>query len=147
MTKELTAENKFEMISLLVNGFVNTKETKTVTQEVSNLQHFMIDNIIKKVHLTENLDDLLTVMDSVCRMLEQPFYKNVASEYRTVFENNYLIIGSTPDDAKIRFIESQNDLYCNIKKIKDEEKWRIAQCVRVLIRLVNYYELENVEGE
>ena len=144
--KAITPENKFEMISLLINGFVNTKETKTVTQEVSNLQHFMIDNIIKKVHLTEDLDDLLTVMDSACNMLEQPCGK-VTSEYRTVFKNNYFIIGSTPDDAKIRFIESQNDLYCNIKKLKDEEKWRIAQCVRVLIRLVNYYELENIEGE
>lgn len=144
--KAITPENKFEMISLLINGFVNTKESKTVIQEVSNLQHFMIDNIIKKVHLTEDLDDLLTIMDSACNMLEQPCSK-VTSEYRTVFKNNCFIIGSTPDDAKIRFIESQNDLYCNIKKIKDEEKWRIAQCVRVLIRLVNYYELENVEGE
>ena len=142
----ITPENKFDMISLLINGFVNTKETKTVTQEVSNLQHFMIDNIIKKVHLTEDLDDLLTVMDSACNMLEQSCSK-VTSEYRTVFKNNYFIIGSTPDDAKIRFIESQNDLYCNIKKLKDEEKWRIAQCVRVLIRLVSYYELENIEGE
>lgn len=46
--KAITAEQKFEMISLIVNGFVNTKESKTVIQEVSNLQHFMIDNIIKK---------------------------------------------------------------------------------------------------
>lgn len=143
--KAITAENKFKMISLLINGFVNTKESKTVIQEVSNLQHFMIDNIIKKVHLTEDLDDLLTVMDSVCNMLEQPCGKNI-SEYRTVFQNNYFLTG-IPDDAKIRFIESQNDLYCNIKKLKDEEKWRIAQCLRILIRLVNYYELENIEGE
>lgn len=144
--KAITPENKFEMISLLVNGFVNTKETKTVTQEVSNLQHYMIDNIIKKVHFTEDLDDLLSVMDSACHMLEQPC-SNVAIEYRTVFKNNYFMTGVIPGDAKIRFIESQNDLYCNIKKIKDEEKWRIAQCVRVLIRLVSFYELENIEGE
>lgn len=144
--KAITAEQKFEMIALLVNGFVNTKESKTVIQEVSNLQHFMIDNIIKKVHLTEDLDDLLTVMDSACNMLEQPC-GNVAIEYRTVLKNNYFMTGIIPDEAKIRFIQSQNDLYCNIKKLKAEEKWRIAQCVRILNRLVNYYELENIEGE
>lgn len=144
--KAITAEQKFEMIALLINGFVNTKESKTVIQEVSNLQHFMIDNIIKKVHTTENLDDLLTVMDSACNMLEQPCGKSI-SEYRTVFQNNYFMTG-IPDDAKIRFIETQHDLYCyTSQKLKDEEKWRIAQCVRVLNRLVNYYELENIEGE
>ena len=144
--KTITAEQKFEMISLLVNGFVNAKESKTVIQEVSNLQHFMIDNIIKKVHTTENLDDLLTVMDSACNMLEQPCGNSI-SEYKTVFQNNYFMTG-IPDDAKIRFIETQHDLYCHTsQKLKDEEKWRIAQCVRVLNRLVNYYELENIEGE
>ena len=144
--KTITAEQKFEMISLLANGFVNTKESKTVIQEVSNLQHFMIDNIIKKVHTSENLDDLLTVMDSACNMLEQPCGNSI-SEYRTVFNNDYFII-NIPDDAKIRFIQTRHDMYCHTsRKLKDEEKWRIAQCVRVLTRLVNYYELENIEGE
>lgn len=144
--KAITAEQKFEMISLLINGFVNTKASKTVTKEVMNLQHFIIDNIIKKVHTSENLDDLLTVMDSVCNMLEQPCGNSI-SEYRTVFNNDYFII-NIPDDAKIRFIQTRHDMYCHTsRKLKDEEKWRIAQCLRILIRLVNYYELENIEGE
>lgn len=145
--KAITAEQKFEMISLIVNGFVNTKESKTVIQEVSNLQHFMIDNIIKKVHLTENLDDLLTVMDGVCNMLEQPCGKYI-SEYRTVFNNNYFQTTGIPEDAKIRLIEEHSELFCNTsKKLKDNEKWEIAQCLRTIIRLVNYYELENMESE
>ena len=139
--KAITAEQKFEMIALLVNGFVNTKESKTVIQEVSNLQHNIINNLINNVNDTDELNDLCVVFDRVCNMLEQPAGKY--SEYRTVFEDNCFMESGIPDDANIRLVKEQNNLYCHIsKKLTDKEKWDIAQNIRVLINLMQFWEPE-----
>ena len=141
MTKELTAENKLHMISLLVNGFVNTHASKTVTQEVTNLQHCMIDNLVT-VNDSDEFYNMLYVFGIVCDMLEQNM-----GDYRMIIINNNLRL-NIPEEAKIRLLEERNDLYCRIdNKLSDKDKWEIAQCLRILIRLVNYYELENIEGE
>lgn len=136
--KELTINNIFQLVSLVNNGIVNTKLTKTVTQEVTNLQHNIINNLINKVNDTDELNDLCMLFDSVCNMLEQP-----AGEYRTVFEDNYFMVAGIPDDAKIRLIEEKNCLYCNAsKKLTNKEKWDIAQNIRVLINLMNFWDPE-----
>lgn len=140
--KELTAENKLELISLVNNGFVNTSETKTVIQEVSNLQHCMINNIInpKKVRNTNDLSDLCCLFGRVCDMLEQP---GNTGNYRKIFSENYFVTAGIPDDAKIRLIEERGDLYCSVNnKLTEKEKWRVAQCVRVLTSLINYWKPE-----
>lgn len=139
--KELTINNIFQLVSLVNNGIVNTKLTKTVVQEVTNLQHNIINNLINKVNDTDELNDLCVVFDRVCNMLEQPAGKY--SEYRTVFEDNYFMETGIPDDAKIRLVEEQNNLYCHTsKKLTDKEKWDIAQNIRALINLMQFWDPE-----
>lgn len=138
--KELTTEHKLELILLVNNSIVNTKLTKTEIQEVMNLQHCMINNIINpRVRNTNDLNDLCCVFDRVCNMLEQP--GKYDGNYRKVFSENYFVTTSIPDNAKIRLIKEQNNLYCSVKndKLSDKEKWNIAQCVRVLIKQINYW--------
>ena len=139
MAKELTAENKLQMVSLLANGFVNTRASKIVTQEVTNIQHCMIDNLIT-VNNSDEFYNMLYVFGIVCDMLEQ---QNMGS-YRMIVMNNTLRL-NIPKEAKIRLIEERNDLYCSIGKMTDKDKWEIAQCVRILIQLINYYELHTIE--
>lgn len=140
--KELTINNIFQLVSLVNNGIVNTKLTKTVTQEVTNLQHNIINNLINNVNDTDELNDLCTVFDRVCNMLEQPAGEHT-SEYRTILEDNYFMETGIPDDAKIRLVEEQNNLYCHTsKKLTDKEKWDIAQNIRVLINLMQFWDPE-----
>lgn len=140
MTKELTAENKLHMISLLVNGFVNTHTSKTVTQEVTNLQHCMIDNLVT-VNNSDEFYNMLYVFSYICDMLEQNM-----GNYRMIIINNNNLRLNIPEEAKIRLIEERNDLYCSINdKLSDKDKWSIAACLRILIQLVNYYELHTIE--
>lgn len=139
--KAITAEQKFEMISLLVNGFVNTNASKNVIQEVSNMQHCMIDNLLT-VNNNDEFYNMLYVFGIVCDMLEQNM-----GNYRMIIMNNTLRL-NIPEGAKIRLLEERNDLYCSINdKLSDKDKWEIAQCLRILIRVVNYYELHNVEDK
>lgn len=140
--KELTINNIFQLVSLVNNGIVNTKLTKTVVKEVTNLQHNIINNLINKVNDTDELNDLCMVFDSVCNMLEQPAGEHT-SEYRTVFEDNYFMVNGIPDDAKIRLAEEQNNLYCHTgEKLTNKEKWDIAQNIRVLINLMQFWNPE-----
>ena len=137
--KTITAEQKFEMISLLVNGFVNTNASKNVIQEVSNMQHCMIDNLIT-VNDSDEFYNMLYVFGYICDMLEQNM-----GNYRMIIINNTLRL-NIPAEAKIRLLEERNDLYCSIdSKLSDKDKWEIAQCVRILIQLINYYELHTIE--
>lgn len=139
--KELTINNIFQLVSLVNNGIVNTKMTKTIVQEVMNLQHNIINNLINKVNDTDELNDLCMIFDRVCNMLEQP--GKYDGNYREVFSDNYFITTGIPDDAKIRLIEEQNNLYCNAsKKLTDKEKWDIAQNIRVLINLMQFLDPE-----
>lgn len=139
--KELTINNIFQLVSLVNNGIVNTKMTKTIVQEVMNLQHNIINNLINKVNDTDELNDLCMIFDRVCNMLEQP--GKYDGNYREVFSDNYFITTGIPDDAKIRLIEEQNNLYCNAsKKLTDKEKWDIAQNIRVLINLMQFWDPE-----
>ena len=140
--KELTINNIFQLVSLVNNGIVNTKMTKTVVQEVMNLQHNIINNLINNVNDTDELNDLCMVFDRVCNMLEQPAGGH-ASEYRTILEDNYFMETGIPDDAKIRLVKEQNNLYCHTsKKLTDKEKWDIAQNIRVLINLMQFWQPE-----
>jgi hypothetical protein len=137
--KTITAEHKLAMIGLLVNGFVNTNASKNVIQEVSNMQHCMIDNLIT-VNNNDDFYNMLYVFSYICDMLEQNM-----GNYRMIIINNTLRL-NIPEEAKIRLIEERNDLYCSInKKLSDKDKWEIAQCLRILIRLINYYELHTIE--
>lgn len=139
--KAITAEHKLAMIGLLVNGFVNTNASKTVIQEVSNMQHCMIDNLIT-VNNNDEFYNMLYVFSYICDILEQNM-----GNYRMIIINNTLRL-NIPEEAKIRLIEERNDLYCSINdKLSDKDKWEIAQCLRILIRVINYYELHNVEDK
>lgn len=139
--KTITAEHKLAMIGLLVNGFVNTNASKTVIQEVSNMQHCMIDNLIT-VNNNDEFYNMLYVFSYICDILEQNM-----GNYRMIIINNTLRL-NIPEEAKIRLIEERNDLYCSINdKLSDKDKWEIAQCLRILIRVINYYELHNVEDK
>lgn len=139
--KTITAEHKLAMIGLLVNGFVNTNASKTVIQEVSNMQHCMIDNLIT-VNNNDEFYNMLYVFSYICDILEQNM-----GNYRMIIINNTLRL-NIPEEAKIRLIEERNDLYCSINdKLSDKDKWKIAQCLRILIRVINYYELHNVEDK
>lgn len=137
--KELTAENKLDLVFQINNGIVNTKMTKTVMQEVMNLQHCIINNIINpRVQNTNDLTDLCVVFGRVCNMLEQP--GKYDGGYREVLSDNYFVTTGIPDNAKIRLIKEQNNLYCSVNdKLTAKDKWDIAQCVRVLIKLINYW--------
>lgn len=139
--KTITAEHKLAMIGLLVNGFVNTHASKNVIQEVSNMQHCMIDNLIT-VNNNDEFYNMLYVFSYICDILEQNM-----GNYRMIIINNTLRL-NIPEEAKIRLIEERNDLYCSINdKLSDKDKWEIAQCLRILIRVINYYELHNVEDK
>ena len=143
--KELTAENKLDLIFQINNDIVNTKMTKTVMQEVMNLQHCIINNIINpRVHNTNDLTDLCVVFGRVCNALEQP--GKYDGNYRKVLSDNYFVTTGIPDTAKIRLIKERNDLYCSVNdKLSDKEKWDIAQSVRVLIKLMNFWQPEKEE--
>lgn len=142
MTKELTAENKLELISLINNGVVNTKLTKSVMQEVTNLQHCMINNIINsKVRNTNDLNDLCYMFDRICSVLEQP-RSYFANNYRLIFSDNYFKTAGVPDKARVRLIEEQNNLYCDVVMLNEDEQWEISQCLRVLINLMQFWKPE-----
>lgn len=137
--KELTAENKLDLISLINNGIVNTKLTKLELQEVTNMQHCIINNIINpKVQNTNDLNDLCYLFDRVCNMLEQP--GKYDGSYRKIFSDNYFVTTGIPDNAKIRLVRERNDLHCSVSdKLSDKDKWEVAQCVRVMIKLISYW--------
>ena len=83
---------------------------------------------------------MLYVFGYICDMLEQNM-----GNYRMIIINNTLRL-NIPAEAKIRLLEERNDLYCSIdSKLSDKDKWEIAQCVRILIQLINYYELHTIE--
>lgn len=141
--KAITAENKLDLVFQINNGIVNTKMTKTVMQEVMNLQHCIINNIINpRVHNTNDLTDLCVVFGRVCNMLEQP--GKYDGNYRKILSDNYFVTAGITENAKIRLVKERNDLYCSVKndKLSDKEKWDIAQCVRVLIKLMNFWKPE-----
>lgn len=139
MTKELTAENKLELISLVNNGIVSTNSIKSVMQEVMNLQRCMINNIINnKVRNTNDLNDLCYLFDRICSVLENP-RNRLETNVRLIFSDNYFKTEGIPDRARVRLIEEENNLYCDVVGLNVDEQWEIAQYVRVLIRLINYW--------
>lgn len=140
--KELTTENKLDLVFQINNSIVNTKLTKTEIQEVTNLQHCIINNIVNpEVRNTNDLTDLCVVFGRVCNMLEQP--GKYDGNYRKIFSDNYFVTTGIPDNAKIRLIKERNDLYCSVdNKLTNKGKWDIAQCVRVLIKLMNFWKPE-----
>lgn len=140
--KAITAEHKLELILLVNNSIVNTKLTKTEIQEVMNLQHCIINNIINpRVQNTNDLTDLCVVFGRVCNMLEQP--GKYDGNYRKVLSDNYFVTTGIPDTAKIRLIKEQNNLYCSVNdKLTAKDKWDIAQCVRALINLMQFWQPE-----
>jgi hypothetical protein len=137
--KQLTAENKLDLVFQINNGIINTKLTKSVMQEVMNLQHCIINNIINpEVRTTNELNDLCYLFNGVCNMLEQP--GKYDGSYRNIFNDNYFVTTGIPDNAKIRLVRERNDLYCHVSdKLTDKDKWEIAQGVRVLIKLISYW--------
>lgn len=139
MTKELTAENKLDLVFQVNNGIVNNKLTKTMMQEVMNLQHCIINNIINpEMRTTNELNDLCYLFNGVCNMLEQP--GKYDGSYRKIFSDNYFVTTGIPDNAKIRLVRERNDLYCSVSdKLSDKDKWEVAQCVRVMIKLISYW--------
>lgn len=131
--KELTAENKLDLISK-VNGAVNyDKLTRKVMETVVVVQRSIIYNLLHTVKDTDYLNDLCFMWDNICSCLE-----NEQTE-RKVYESAYFAI---PKTKVLCFELRDKQLYVIIEKLTEKERDQFSIEVRNLIRVMNYWKAE-----
>lgn len=129
--KELTAENKLDLIKR-INGAVNyDKMTMKVMKAVIATQQSVIYNLLNTVKDTNYLNDLCFMWDGICSCIEQE------QKERKVYDSVYFAI---PKTNVLRFELRGKELWLIPEKLTEKECYQFSVAVRNMIRTMNYWE-------
>ena len=135
--KELTAENKIELINR-VNGIVkydDKKLTKTAVTAIASVQSCIIHNIIYDVSNTNWLNDLCFMWDTILSCIEQERTERHIAEG---------LCFALPRIAFMTYEQSPNGAIVKIdnKKLNEKDRINFTMAARNMIRALNYWKPE-----
>lgn len=128
--KELTAENKLDLIRK-VNGAVNyDKMTMKVMKTVIASQQSVIYNLLNTVKNTHYLNDLCYMWDGICSCIEQ------TQKEREVYDSAYFAI---PKTKVLQFELRDKKLWLMKPELTEKECYQFVLALRNVIRVMNYW--------